>query len=421
MTATTPPTPASQPPEPASRRGIQTLFILVALAAVAIATGQLRWETVVTLFLFVLILGVTVILHELGHFIAARLARVRVLEFGVGFPPRAAVLRDRGETVYTLNWLPIGGFVKLEGEDGDDADDPRSFAAQRLPIKVFILAAGVAMNLLLAFVIFAAITLTGDPALGVYVPYVDPTSPAAAAGVQVGDVIERVDGRAFSAFGDTSIVTALNSKVGKAVTLTVLHPDGTTVNLPVTLRTAAQLKANPDLGALGIGRKETKDPVTGAVLPQIPLEYRATSDRVLYPVPTALHLAGDRTVTATQLIIAGVGDLVGNLVTHPTQPPQAAGPIGIAAEIGNVFFTVGPIYTLFLAGILSANLAVVNILPMPPLDGGRILVIVLKSVLRGRVSLQAERLTYVVGFALLIGFLLWVSAFDIARQFGGGQ
>jgi regulator of sigma E protease len=407
-------------PERGSRR--PTVVLILALLGVLVATGQLRWETAVTIFLFVLILGVTVILHELGHFLAARLARVRVLEFGVGFPPRAAVLRDRGETVYTLNWLPIGGFVKLEGEDGDDAEDPRSFSAQRLPTKVFILAAGVAMNLFLAFAIFAAISLTGDPALGVYVPYVDPASPAARAGIQVGDVIERVDGRAFSAFGSSSIVGDLNAKVGRTVALHILRADGTTADLEATLRTRAELVAHPELGALGIGKADVKDPVTGVVTePGKHLEFRVTSDRVTYPVGTALGLAADRTGTATQLIVAGVGDLVGNFVTHPTQAPQASGPIGIAAEIGNVFFTVGPIYTLFLAGILSANLAVVNILPLPPLDGGRIMVLVLKSAFRGRVSLRAERLTYVVGFALLLGFLVWVSAFDIARQLGGGQ
>jgi regulator of sigma E protease len=406
-------------PEAKQRSALPTLLAIVAVVVLAVATRQIAPETIVTLLLFVVILGVTVILHELGHFLAARLAGVRVLEFGVGFPPRAAVLRDRGETVYTLNWLPIGGFVKLEGEDGDDPDDPRSFSAQRLPIKVLILAAGVVMNLVLAFLIFAAITTTGDPALGVYVPYVDPSSPAAAVGIGVGDVIERVDGRSFSAFGSASVLSDLRNKVGKAVTLHVRHPDGSTSDIRVTLRTAAELAANPSLGALGIGKAEVKDPVTGDVVtPGIPLEVRATEDRVTYPLGTAIRLAGERTVSATQLIAGGVGDLVGNLIAHPTQPPQAAGPIGIAAEIGNVFFTVGPIYTLYLAGILSANLAVVNILPLPPLDGGRILVIVLKSVLGGRLSLRAERLTYVLGFAVLFGFLIWVSAFDIARQFG---
>lgn len=417
---TAPKPSAVLPPDPSARR-LPTLLVVAAFLGVLALSGILTGELVVTLLLFAIVLGVTVLIHETGHFIAARLAGVRVLEFGVGFPPRARVLRDRGDTVYTLNWLPIGGFVKLEGEDGDDPEDPRSFSAQHLPTKVLILAAGVVMNLLLAFAIFAGIALTGDPALGVYVPYVDPTSPAAMAGVQVGDIIERVDGTAFSAFGPTSIVSELNGRLGRSVVLTVLHANGTTVELRATLRTAEELKANPNEGALGIGRREVTDSAGNVVTPGIPLEYRVTNDRVNYPIPHALHLGLDRTVAATQLIAGAVGDLVGNLVTHPTQAPAASGPIGIAAEIGNSFFTLGPIYTLFLTGLISANLAVVNILPMPPLDGGRILVIVLKSVLRGRLSLRAERLTYVVGFALLIGFMLWVSAFDIVRQLGGGQ
>ena len=97
------------------------------------------FQLVITVVLFFAILGSLVLVHELGHFITARLAGVRVLEFGIGFPPRAKVLRARGETLYTLNWLPIGGFVKLEGEDGEDADDPRSFAHAKLPTRLIIL------------------------------------------------------------------------------------------------------------------------------------------------------------------------------------------------------------------------------------------------------------------------------------------
>ena len=103
------------------------------------------------------------------------MAGIRVLEFGIGFPPRAKILRSRGDTLYTLNWLPIGGFVKLEGEDGDAADDPRSFAHAGLPMKVVILLAGVLMNLLLAFAIFAAIAWLATPYVGLrfFVPFVD--------------------------------------------------------------------------------------------------------------------------------------------------------------------------------------------------------------------------------------------------------
>ena len=149
-------------------------------------------QSLITIALFILILGVLVVIHEVGHFVTARMANVRVLEFGIGFPPRAKVLRNRGETLYTLNWLPIGGFVKLEGEDGADAaatagppetsattetraaissgfgtsggvaygaaaTDPRSFAAQPYLTKMLILVAGVAMNVLLAFAIFTGI------------------------------------------------------------------------------------------------------------------------------------------------------------------------------------------------------------------------------------------------------------------------
>src|SRR5947209_11311471 len=107
------------------------------------------FQSAITVVLFLFILGALVVIHELGHFIVARLAGVRVLEFGIGFPPRARVLRSEGETLYTLNWLPIGGFVKLEGEDGG-SDDPRAFSRAPLPIRLLILLAGVGMNFLIA-------------------------------------------------------------------------------------------------------------------------------------------------------------------------------------------------------------------------------------------------------------------------------
>jgi len=391
------------------------LLILLGLAVLAaIVYGP---QAIVTFLLFVLILGVTVVIHELGHFVAARVAKVRVIEFGVGFPPRAAVLRDKGETVYTLNWLPIGGFVKLEGEDGGDADEPRSFAAQGIVTKVLILAAGVVMNLVLAFAIFLSIALAGDPAAGVLVTYVTPGSPAETAGLIVGDTIERVDGRAFSFFGPSSVIGELVAKAGRTVTLQVEHANGTVNDVTATLRTPEQVAAGQ--GALGIGKRNVVDPVTGQVTePGVPLELRKTDETINYPIGTSLRLGLDRTVGATQLIVSGVGDLISNFVTRPTERPNASGPLGIAVEIGNTFWTLGPIVTLYLAGLLSANLAVVNILPLPPLDGGRILVLVLKRLLGTRLSLRAERLTYLVGAAVLFAFLIWVTAFDVFAPAG---
>ena len=363
------------------------------------------FRTLVTILLFFGILGALVIVHELGHFVVARLFRVRVLEFGIGFPPRAKVLRDVGETVYTLNWLPIGGFVKLEGEDGDEGSDPRSFATQGLPRQLLILLAGVAMNVVLAAGIFTGIALWGDPAIGVLVPYVQPGSPAELAGVQVGDVIERVDGRAFGAFGPSSILEDLRKRSGQTVVLTIRRHDQA-VEVSAMLRSADEVAAGK--GALGIGTKG------------LSLEARPTPDKISYAPGVALGLGFDRTVGAMRIIVDGVGQLLTAIVAHPTEPPPASGPVGIATQIGEVFWTLGPVVTLYLAGILSANLAVVNILPFPPLDGGRMLMLVLKRFLGTRLSLRAERLTYVVGFGLLITFLVWITGFDIARQLSGG-
>ena len=138
-------------------------------------------QSIITILLFIFILGALVVIHELGHFVTARLMRVKVLEFGVGFPPRAKVLRNKGETIYTLNWLPIGGFVKLEGEDGDADEDPRSFTRAPLWKKLLILVMGVTMNLVLSFLIFTSIAWLFTPYIGVKVDTVVANSPAARA------------------------------------------------------------------------------------------------------------------------------------------------------------------------------------------------------------------------------------------------
>ncbi|MEO8208658.1 MAG: M50 family metallopeptidase [Chloroflexota bacterium] len=384
-----------------TRGRILLLLLLAVIGFVAIDDPR----TIGTTVLFLVILTLLVLVHELGHFFVARMFGVRVLEFGIGFPPRAKVLRSSGETIYTVNWLPIGGFVKLEGEDGGDADDSRSFANQGLGRKVIILVAGVFMNVALAAAIFTGIALTGDPASGVYVPFVEPGSPAESAGIRAGDVIERVDGEAFSVFGPGSPLTKIRDSAGRTIEITLRRGDQ-------AVETTAQLRAPADIGvgrgALGIGSRE------------LPLEQRITSDRVTYPVDVAVGLGLERTGSAMRLILDGVGQIASAVVNKPTEAPPASGPIGIATQIGDVFWTLGPLFTLYLAGILSANLAIVNILPLPPLDGGRILVLLIKRIAGARLSERVERLTYLVGFAVLMAFLVWVTGFDIARGLSGG-
>jgi regulator of sigma E protease len=374
----------------------------------------------ITLALFVLILGGLVVIHEVGHFVMARVFGIRVLEFGVGFPPRARVLRSRGETLYTLNWLPIGGFVRLEGEDGD-SNDPRSFAVQRLAKKLLVLVAGVVMNLLLAFVIFFAIAWLATPQGGLAFAEVQAGSPAEAAGLRSGDTIVAIDGESFDLFPNPdagkAAIGALREKAGETVVLTVKGSDGSARDVQVQLRPPAVAE---EQGALGIRGAQLV--FTG--------EYEGRD------LVSAIQAGVAWTVAAFTLILNGLADLLASIIANPAQPPPVSGPVGIAVEVGDVFWQLGPIFTLYLAALLSANLALVNNLPFPPLDGGRMLVLAIKAVLGtgGRVlrsagvrvsgpsaqtAISVERLTYLVGFAFLFGFLVWITYFDIARQVGG--
>jgi regulator of sigma E protease len=186
---------------------------------------------------------------------------------------------------------------------------------------------------------------------------------------------------------------------GQTVVLGVKHADGTTSDLTATLRTPEELQTNK--GALGIV-------TAGAVLDQ----------RITYTPLEAVKVGTQRTVDALGLIVNGLGQLADSIVNHPTEAPPVQGPVGIATQIGDIFWQLGPLFTLYVAGILSANLAVVNILPFPPLDGGRMLIITLKRVFGSRISVRAEQLTYMVGFVFLFAFLIWITGFDIVRLGG---
>jgi regulator of sigma E protease len=347
--------------------------------------------------LFIVVLGGLVLVHEVGHFVTARLLKVRVLEFGVGFPPRARVLRSKGETLYTLNWLPIGGFVRMDGEDGDAADDPRSFSAKSLRVRLVILVAGVAMNIALAFAIFFGIAWLASPVVGVSIGTVEAGSPAATAGLRPGDEIYGVAGERFEFFGERTVVDALRGSAGKTVALDVTRADGTPAVVTATLRPAAELSKTR--GALGISK----------------LTQSYSGAYVGHDIGAAAVIATNQVTRWGGLILDGLGELVGGFIRDPTAPPPASGPIGIAVSLADIFLGSGPILTLFVAGILSVNLGVVNILPFPPLDGGRMAMLVIKRLFGTRVSLRAERLTYAVGFVFLMVFILWISGFDIAR------
>jgi regulator of sigma E protease len=356
----------------------------------------------VAIVLFIVILGGLVLVHELGHYVSARALGVRVLEFGVGFPPRARVLRAKGETLWTLNWLPIGGFVRLEGEDGDASGDPRSFSAKPLRVRLAVLVSGVLVNVVLAFVIFFVIALAASPVIGVKIGEVDPGSPAAAAGLQPNDRIFGVAGQRFEFFGDEGITQALRARAGETIQLDIVRADGTPATVSATLRPPEQLSET--VGALGIRG------ANGAGM-----EVVYSGEYVGHDVGRAFDIASNQLTQWGGLILRGLGQLVEGFVRDPTAPPPASGPVGIAFTLADIFIGNGLILTLYVAAILSVNLGVVNILPFPPLDGGRMAVLVIKRLFGSRISLRAERLTYAIGFVVLMAFILWVTGFDLVR------
>lgn len=388
-------------------------------------------NSVINIVLVLAILVALVVIHEFGHFVMARLAGVRVYEFGIGLPPRALTYHRGAETAYTLNWLPIGGFVRLEGEDGDMAEDPRSFSHKSLKVRTIILLAGVAMNLLLAFVIFCFIAGFADPSVDIRVNglQVATTSgavaPAVAAGLRpakqvggtadapiyddTGDVITAIDGHHFAFFdaGPTGEpnggIRYLRAHAGQRVTLSLLHADGSTQDVTVMLNTNDVATSAPLVnGATGQG-----------VLGIVGYWYQP-GPTIAHDAVDAISLGAQRTAMAAATVITAVGGLLGNLGS-----PQVAGPIGIVGIVGQVRTQNPPIFLVYLIALLSANLAVINVLPIPPMDGGRVLVGVIKRVVGARLSTRAEAATYLVGFGLLIAFIIWISYFDITRPGGG--
>ena len=343
---------------------------------------------------FVAVLGLLVMVHELGHFVTAKRAGVKVLEFGFGFPPRLFGIK-RGETEYTINLLPLGGFVKMLGEE--DPTDPRSLAAQPVTTRLIVLAAGATMNAVLALVLFSASfmipreTIQGQ----VVIQRVAPDSPAERAGLQPGDQIVRVAGRPINNSVDLS--TKIHRNLGEEVTITVKSDRFSTRDVQVVPR------FNPPAGQ-------------GATGIEIGMRngYPMT---VSYPIWEAVPLGIDR---AWEILILTKNDLA-SLIEKKVAPP-VAGPIGIAQMTGQAVETGGLARLLEFAGLLSINLAIMNLLPIPMLDGGRIVFVLIEAVRGGRrIAPEKESLIHLAGLVMLLTLIVVISYNDIVRIVNGSN
>ncbi|MFA7209085.1 MAG: RIP metalloprotease RseP [Parcubacteria group bacterium] len=370
----------------------------------------------VTIILFIVILGVLIFVHELGHFVTARRNGVKADEFGFGFPPRmAGFVRDEEtgkfkfvwgnkdieskHTVYSINWIPLGGFVKIKGEDGSGVAEPDSFAAKKAWPRIKILAAGVVMNLVFAWFAISLSLMIGAPEAidynaGTDVPgskiqisQIMPGSPAERAGLKIGDeIIKSSDGRVvFGNISDFQNFNKINSN--KEVGFDVKRGDEI-----IPIRATPEEKDGQ--GVIGVSLVQTVV--------------------VKYPAYQAVWKGAIAVYDLTILILVSLGGILASIFTGHGVGADVSGPIGIAILTKQVA-ALGFVHILQFAAMLSINLAIINALPIPALDGGRIMFILIEKVKGSPISQKAEQSMHTVGFMLLILLMIAVTLRDVFK------
>jgi regulator of sigma E protease len=351
---------------------------------------------VVSILVFVLALGGMIFVHELGHFIAARLFKIQVEEFGFGLPSiRLATLFRWQGTDFTIHALPLGGFVRPKGEN--DPTVAGGLAAAPPWQRILVLLAGPLMNLLTAVIVFALITaLEGMPTPGeVRLEAIAPESPAEGAGLQVNDVILAINGqpvdetREISAIIQENLDTPIELRIkrgGEVFTVTAT---------PLSSRL-------PNLGPLGITMAPPTRPATFGEIVQVGVGRTAFQAAAIVYLPVALIQGVIHPDDARTVGLKGIFDLVDNAVEEDTLSRQSSA--GLPARPTH--------YTLLIIGLLSVSLGMLNLLPVPALDGGRILFTLPELLFHRRIPPQTENIVNGVAMLLLISLMLYINAMD---------
>lgn len=357
---------------------------------------------IMTILLFLVLLSALVIAHEWGHYQAARRAKMDIEEFGIGFPPRIFGVKDSRGTLWSLNLIPLGGFVRIKGENGEERDHPGAFASKSFLSRLAVLFGGIAMNIVVAYILFSAGYLFGIPTLteGMDLPHaritdkalvvmeVVPSSPATDAGLSIGDTLLSIDGKTYETSEDARAALTPHED-GSPLALEVKQ-GGEVKTLSVTPRYVEEI------GRDGVGLAVAE---TGIVH---------------YPVYLAPVKGAETTAIVTVQIIEGFGGMITGLLHRENVVANLSGPVGIAVITGEVA-KLGIPYLIQFAAMLSLNLAVLNAIPFPALDGGRILFLLIEAVRRKPNSETLERTIHSIGFALLLLLVVFVTYKDILK------
>lgn len=353
----------------------------------------------ITLLVFIVVISLLVFVHELGHFLTARRLGVGVDEFGFGFPPRIIGITRRN-TIYSLNWIPFGGFVRLKGETPGGEAGPDSFMAQKASRRFVILAAGVVMNYLLAAILFTVGFSIGLPTAvdqngsdrnhikNVHTEIIstDPTGAADKAGIRSGDVVTHIgDSPVASA---EALKSALQESKDAPSVITIIRNDSEQ-RVSVIPERSSDGQYRIGIGILDVGT-------------------------LSYPFPQSIVKGTMVTATMTGQVFSSFGGLLRDLVIERKLSADLSGPVGVVVMTGQAV-RLGFAYLIQFTALLSITLAVVNFFPLPALDGGRALFVIIEVLRRKPVNQRIESLVHAVGFYVLIGLVLLISIHDVEK------
>lgn len=341
---------------------------------------------------FLIVLTPIVLIHELGHFWAAKLSKIKVDEFGFGLPPRALKLAERNGTIYSLNWIPVGGFVRPAGEDDPSVPGGLSGASKRA--RLFVLSAGAGANFIAALVLFWLALMIGPPAVAI--SNVNPDSPAAEAGLLAGDAILEVNGEKVD--NTNVLIDTIRRNAGEPVEL-IVGRSGERLTIVVVPRLPGEYDPARE-GPLGVGLALS---TTGERISRNPLEAAAGSFGFMWDY------------------ISLYGRLPGMLLSGQITPGEARpiSIIGISQVAGQAAETSASSRNLFpllsMAAFINIALGLTNLLPIPALDGGRILFVLIEAVRGRRIEPEREGMVHVIGMVVLLTLMALLIVQDIVN------
>lgn len=370
-----------------------------------------------SVIIFVLVLLVVVLVHEFGHFSVAKYFKIRVDEFGFGFPPKMLTLFKKGDTEYTLNWLPIGGFVKIYGENPDEEntngeDSKRSFVNKPKWQQALVLFAGVFMNFILAWLLFSIGFMSGLPTSAgqeredyplknksLVVLSVSPSSPAEISGLLSKDKIVSV--RSIDESNNLNVLENINpvsfkefiqSSENKEMEIGYIRGKNEVINIA---------KITPKLN-------ENKNVVIGIAMDEIGI--------AKFPFFVSIAEGFKSTIYQTKMTAVGLFGLISDSFKGQADLSSVTGPVGITRMVGEAY-RFSFIYLLSFTALISINLAIINLIPFPALDGGRLLFLLIEKIKGSRLNPKFANIANMIGFTLLILLMIFITYNDIKNLF----